>query len=250
MNMLSVLFFSFSSLFACGDKDDGDDSGVPGECSPSEIACEDALFTDLSLQDDEVSEGEVFTTTEGVDFVTGVDATAGGYNSASQNPWVYVRFTESGAEKVEIDDSAALEDMSWDLALRRYIVRVNGGASGPGCVGALPLREQVYADITALPDGLQDSDFQSDDFYTEDCTLIEDTSGLEGSPNVILGQWWTYPGCVATSYVPFLLRTSEGRTIKMVIEQYYEEGQEDCNDGITTGLGESAIYKIRWQMLD
>lgn len=224
------------------------DGGAAEDCVPDPPACEDDLITDLSLQDDEVSDGAVTTTTDGDDYVTVIDASAGGYNSASTNPWVYVRFTDSGAEKVKIDDEAALDDLTWDLSLRRYIIRVNGGDSGPGCVGAIPLLEATYDSIDAVPDGIEDSDFQADDFYTDDCTFINDSSGLEGSPSVVLGSWWEYPNCVATTMVPFLLRTSDGSIIKMVVESYYESGQEDCNNNGVPGSN-SAIITIRWRKL-
>ncbi|MCK6506579.1 HmuY family protein [Myxococcota bacterium] len=247
------------SLLACGDKDGGDDSGgTTGdgggtsalECTDvTPVSCLDDMIADLGLQDDEVSDGEVTTTTEGEDFVTDMDASAGGYNEASQNPWVYLRFTADGAQKVEIDDEASLEDLTWDIAMRRYLIRVNGGDGGPGCVGAVALREEQYADIDAVPEGLDvATDFPSDDFYTDSCEFINDSSGLEGSPNVVLGQWWSYPGCVATSFIPFLLRTNEGHVVKLVIEQYYGEGQEECNESGAPG-DDSGMIKIRWKML-
>ena len=42
----------------------------------------------------------------------------------------HVRFTPNGLEKVEIDDETALESMDWDMSLRRFILRLNGGATG------------------------------------------------------------------------------------------------------------------------
>lgn len=250
------------TLLACGDKD-SDDSGTDGgtdggadggtsalECTEvTPVSCVDDMIADLGLQDDEVSDGEVTTITEGEDFVTDMDASAGGYSEASQNPWIYLRFTADGAEKVEIDDETGLEDLTWDIAMRRYLIRVNGGDGGPGCVGAVALREEQYADIDAVPEGLDvATDFPQDDFYTDSCDFINDSSGLEGSPNVVLGQWWSYPGCVATSMIPFLLRTNEGRVVKLVIEQYYGEGQEECNASGTPG-DDSGFIKIRWKML-
>lgn len=250
--MTSLLLFS---LIACGDKDSDDSGGTGAETSGlecvelTEPTCIDDMISDLGFQDDEVSDGDVETTTDGDDFVTRVDASAGGYNEASQNPWVYIKFTADGAEKVEIDDEASLDSLEWDLGMRRYLVRVNGGDSGPGCVGAVALREEAYADISAVPDGLDvATDFAPDDHYTDDCSLITDTSGLEDSPNLVLGQWWEYPGCVATSYIPHLVRTNSGNVIKLVIEEYYGEGQQDCNDSGALG-DDSGELKLRWQIL-
>ncbi len=256
-----LLAFSLSAAFTlgCGDKDAGDDTGAgtgdggadggaADSCEPEPPSCEDDLISDLSLQEDEVSDGDVTTDTDGDDFVTIIDASAGGYNNASQNPWVYVRFTDSGAEKVEIDDEDALTDLTWDLSLRRYIIRLNGGDSGSGCVGAIPRLEDAYDDITEAPAGLEADDFAQDDFYTDDCTFINDSSGLEGSPSLVLSPWWEYPNCVATTGTPFLVHTSEGKIIKMVVETYYESNQEDCNDNGVPGSN-SGIIRIRWRVL-
>ena len=103
-------------LLGCFDKDmeeDIVDTSSDQEAVCDEIAsieCEDSLFLDLSLQD-AISDGDVISTTDGDDFLISVDATAGGYQQASSNPWVYIKFTESGAEKVDITDEEALESL-------------------------------------------------------------------------------------------------------------------------------------------
>ena len=239
-------------LTGCADKaaDDTSTGGsdvVEAVCEePVEVSCVDDLILDLSLHDDAVSEGAVETTTDGDDFVTDLDATAGGYNSATQNPWVYVKFTDEGAEKVEIDDETALESMDWDLAARRYIVRLNGGSSGPSCVGAVSFLESSYDELTEIPEGIS---YAPDAYYSSDCTIINDSSGLPNSPSVVLGAWWEYPDCVATTGHPHLIQTADGRVLKLVIEQYYATGQEDCN---TAGIpGEdSANLKLRWRWMN
>jgi hypothetical protein len=210
-----------------------------------EVACIDEMILDLSLHDDKVSDGAVATTQEGEDFVTTVDASAGGYNQSTKNPWVYVKFTESGAVRVDIDDETALESMDWDMSLRRFIIRLNGGSSGPSCVGAASLLNQNYTDITSIPDGVP---YALDDFYTDDCTLINDSSGLPGSPQVAMAPWWEYPGCVATTLTPFLIQLADGHVLKLVVEAYYGEDQAECNEqGSTTAEG--GYYTIRWRYL-
>ncbi len=236
-------------LLACGEKET-DTSGVVAldpmceEATP--IECEDAAILDLSLQDDAVSDGAVSTTEDGTDFVSVVDASAGGYNAASSNPWVYVKFTPDGLEKVELDDESALESMDWDLSLRRFILRLNGGSTGASCVGSASFLESTYADLTEVPEGLA---YVQDDFYTEDCTIINDSSGLPGSPQVALAPWWTYDGCVQTTEVPHLIQLADGSVVKLVVEAYYESGQEACNNGTGSGDG-SAVYTLRWTYMD
>jgi hypothetical protein len=216
-------------------------------CSePAEISCVDDLILDLSLHDDKISDGLVSTSADGADFISSIDATAGGYNQASNNPWLYVRFTDEGVEKLELDDEEALESMEWDMAFHRFNIRINGGASGPSCVGAVTFLEQSYSDLTEVPEGLS---YQSDSFYTGDCTMISDSSGLPNSPQLALGAWWTYPGCVATTGYPHLIQTAEGRLLKLVVEQYYAEDQDVCNSDGAPGSNGGNI-QIRWQMMN
>ena len=239
--MLTIL------LLACTPEaeksaDTGFTEPVCEELTP--VSCEDALFLDLGLQDD-VSDGEISTISDGDDFVTSIDATAGGYQVAATNPWVYLKFTDSGAEKVEITDEEALESLDWDLSFRRFIIRLNGGSSGPSCVGAAVFMEDTYESLTEVPDGLM---YALDDYYTPDCSLINDSSGLPDNPQTALGPWWEYPGCVATTGYPFLLQLADGHTVKMVVESYYEQGQDTCNSTGNMGSG-SANFSIRWSFM-
>ena len=180
--------------------------------------------TDLSLQDDKVSEGAVLN--RGGDRRLRHRCLCWRIHCLG-NP-VYVKFTQNGLEKVEIDDETALESMDWDLSLRRFILRLNGGATGASCVGSVSFLENTYEGLTEIPDGLT---YLEDNFYTEDCTIINDSSGLPGSPQVALAPWWSYDGCVQTTDVPHLIQLADGSIVKMVVEAYYESGQEACNNG-------------------
>ena len=235
-------------MLACGEEvKDTSTPEMTAVCEePQEISCEDDLFLDLSLQDDKISEGDVVSNQDGNDFVTTVDATAGGYSSATSNPWIYLKFTDNGAEKVDINDEEALTSMDWDLSFRRFIIRVNGGVSGPSCVGAVSFLESTYETLTEIPDGLS---FISDSFYTSDCTLINDSSGLPDSPQTALSSWWEYPGCVKTTMYPHLIQLADGRVVKMVVEQYYAEGQDTCNDSGSPG-SDGANISFRWTFMN
>jgi len=147
---------------------------------------------------------------------------------------------------VDIDDETALESQEWHIAARRYIVRLNGGTSGPSCVAAAPLFGTDYADVTEIPGG---TTLDEDRSYDDDCEMIDDGSGLDGSPDVTLSPWWTYTSCVATSLVPFVVEIEDGRTLKLVLEAYYGSGQESCNNQGTPG-GDSANLTWRWSWLD
>ena len=244
------------SLISCtDDKDDSnptggddsgtDDSGTNKTCEPTKVACQDEMVLDLSLHE-RVTEGKVATTTDGDDFVTTIDGSAGGYTDAANNPWTYVKFESDGAVRVDIGDETALISQDWDLAAHRFVLRLNGGSSGPSCVGAAAVPGSTYEEIESVPAGVS---YHTDDFYTDDCTMINDSSGLPGSPQVVLGPWWEYPGCVATTGTPFFVQVADGRVLKMVVEEYYSHGeQETCNE--TGAMGEhSGYYTIRWAWL-
>lgn len=240
-------------LLACtgGEKPvDDTGSGNPDEAvctEPTEVTCVDEIISDLSLQDDKVNDDPVSTETDGEDFVSSVDASAGGYGNETRHAWQYMRFTDTGLEDVEITDEEALESMDWDIAARRFILRLNGGSSGPSCVGAATLGEgYTYDSVTEVLDGIS---YPTDAFYTDDCTMINDSSGLEGSPQTVLAPWWNYGSCVETSDQPFLIQLADGRVLKFVVEAYYEnDGQAECNeDGSTMEAG--GYFQWRWRFL-
>ena len=164
-----LLPLSACLLLACGEeKDDTAETGetVSESLCPDleQLPCEDDIVADLLTESDEISDGQVTTTTDGDDLVTIVDATAGGMNQAASNPWVYVRFDAEGASRVDIGDEDALESADWHVALRRYHIRLNGGDGGPSCVGSAKMAAYDYADLTEEPSGV---DYQLEDFYDD-----------------------------------------------------------------------------------
>ncbi|WP_434427686.1 HmuY family protein [Nannocystis pusilla] len=225
-----------------GTTDDPDEP--PNACPLAEVPCIDAAIQDLSLHDDKVSDAEVTSAQEGADWVSRVDASAGGTMGAAMNPWVYLRFTDAGLERVDLDDVAALESGAWDIAAKRYGIRVNSGSSGPSCV-TVAAPAGTYADLDAAP---PDAEFAPEDYYDDACVLQEDGSGLPGSPAYRMAGWWGYTGCVTTTGFPYALRLADGRAVKLVIEAYYEGGQDDCNDNGTMGTG-PALMTWRWSFL-
>ncbi len=245
-------------LSACSDKgsessapatDDSASSGtvVEAVCTePTEVGCVDEMILDLSLQD-EVSEGEISSESDGDDTVTDVDATAGGYSAAPRNPWIYVKFTADGASKVEIDDEAALESMDWDMALKRYIIRLNSKDSGPSCVSSAAMFGFDYAELDSVPEGLV---WQQDDFYSDSCGLAVDSIG---GAQTAMAPWWEYSQCVGATGVPFFVQLADGNVLKLAVEKYYEDQdvQDECNETGSVPMGSEGGYiRLRWQMLD
>ncbi len=253
MASLSLYWVTLAlSTLGCTKDDTTGDSdtqatGPEAVCTePVEVGCVDELILGLGLHDDKSSEGEVANTADGEDWVTAVDATAGGYNDASKNPWIYIRFTEDGAEKVEIDDESALESMDWHMALHRYKIRINSGDSGPSCVSVSPKIEGDYASLTEVgePTWYQDA------YMTASCEVTNESSGLPSSPQVAMSPWWSYESCVKTTGTPFLVQLDDGHVLKLVVEAYYLTGQEECNSTGSTSDRESGNYTLRWQYLE
>lgn len=252
MNAHLLLPLAALLTFGCGDpKDDtdttdetGDSTATEGLCPElTEVPCEDDIIQDLLTDDGDVSDGSVTTTTDGDDFVTVVDATAGGYNQAANNPWVYIRFDAEGASRVDISDEDSLENADWHMALRRYLVRLNSGDGGPSCVGAAKMAAYDYADLSEEPSG---TEYQLEDFYTDSCELVMD--GYAMSPQFALYGWWDYSACVETTMTPFLVQLEDGGVVKLVIEAYYGSGQEDCNSSGSMG-SDSGMLTLRWAFL-
>jgi len=139
--------------------------------------------------------------------------------------------------------------MDWDIAFRRYVVRINSGNSGPSCVSAARVVGAAYDEVTSLPDGLT---FRTDTYFTESCEIIPDGTGLPGSPATALSAFWTYPGCVQMTDQAFVIQTAEGRHLKLVVGQYYDDtNHASCqeSDSVAQGDTGAANYQVRWAFL-
>lgn len=216
------------------------------ECGPEGVPCEDAMILDLGLVGGSVSEGAVGNAADGAGWISSVDATAGGIVDAPSNPWVYLRFTDDGLEKVDLDDLEALASTDWHIAAKRFGIRINSGVSGPGCVTVATAADDEYETLAALP---EDATLRSEAFYDESCGFIDDGAGAGGA-NFALTPWWFYPGCVGVTYVPFVIELGEdGRHVKFMVESYYESGQAECNESGAMGSG-SANFTWRWAFID
>lgn len=222
-----------------------DEPGEPPPACAAEVPCEDAIVLDLGFVEGVVSEGAVESTADGDGFVSSIDASAGGLPNAAMNPWVYLRFTDAGLERVAIDDLQSLQSHDWHIAAKRFGIRLNSGTGGPSCVHGAALDGMGYEDVTAVPDG---TELAAEAFVDDACTLVDDGSD-QGSPAYLLTPWWTYSGCVATTGVPFVLELSDGRTLKLMVDAYYAEGQAECNDSGAMGQ-QSAHFTWRWSFLE
>lgn len=245
-------------LFAvgCDDAADGSSSsssstgsGAVVQCTmPTTVPCSDQVILDMNFKTT-ISDAAVSTTADGGVFTSNIDSSAGGIDITES--YVYARFGDAGLEKVDISDEDSLDSMDWDIAFRRYVLRINSGFSGPSCVSAVrvPTKYGAFEDIAAAPPA-DELTYQTDEYFTppDSCELIPDGSGLPGSPATALSTYWTYPGCVKMTDFPYIVRLANGKTVKLVVDHYYKaENQELCDttEKVPTPSG-AGDMQIRW----
>lgn len=219
---------------------------------PLVASCRDDTFTTLSMNLREVAPGAIDSVADGSGFEVSVDATASAPPGSLDAPdgWVYGKFTDDGLVKVDLLDDEAFDSTDWDIAFRRFVVRLNSGYSGPGCVSAANIgAKDTFDEVSCVPEG---ATFNIEDAFLSDpdtCTLVPDGSGL-GSAGVVLQNWWHYPrGCVATTGNIYLISTGDGRLVKFEMTQYYQDAQPACNDDDSIE-GASAHVKARFAFLE
>jgi hypothetical protein len=214
------------------------------------VDCSDQVVLAMNYQS-EVTKGLITNDADGAGFRSHVDATAGGAFAPKPESYTYAKFTDKGLEKVAISDDKSLDSMDWDVAFRRYVVRVNSSASGPSCVQAARVPGKTYDEVTSLPDKL---DYHGDDYFTPspDCSLIPDGSGLPGSPATALSSYWTYGGCVKMSGFVFVVELADGKHVKLEVEDYYSpavQQQCDTTNKVPQDGNGSGNFIVRWAYL-
>ncbi len=223
------------------------DAAIAPTCDPVDPACEDQSISQLDFFDtvNPTSIAEEGTTAG--EFTSVIDATAGGMNPTES--YVYARFTPEGLEKVELSDEDAFGSTGWDIAFRRFIIRLNSGVSGPSCVeGARTAPATTFETLTEAPASLS---YHREAYFTEgSCDLVPDGSGL-GSPATVLSSFWEYPGCVKMTGNVYVVRLADGRLVKLQVLGYYPpENQEACD---TTGTvpvpSGGGRIRVRWAFL-
>jgi hypothetical protein len=167
-----------SSNDASSDDGDAQDDAVDSgdECVPEEVAAQQ-VAANASVNDGDVT----------VDDETGtltIDASSGGVAEASNSSFVYIDL--DGPAKLDLSDEDAFENTEWDIALRRTVIRINGGDSGPG--GWLMASMGSGWDDAAQPPG-RNAEWKTDDFVTDSCELV---TTQRGSIVTAFGQWYDY----------------------------------------------------------
>jgi len=217
-------------------------------CVATEPLCSDEQIRDLALSDEATGGSIREEGTEAGVFISHIDATAGGVNGTKG--YTYGRFTDTGLERVDISDEESLESNDWDIAARRFVLRLNSGVSGPSCVtGGRTATNTSFDDLDALPVSVT---LRKEQYYTADgCEYVPDTSGI-GSPQTVLSSFWAYPGCVAMTDNVYVLALADGRHVKLQVLSYYTPSvQVTCNDtgSAPTPSGSGKIV-IKWAFID
>lgn len=239
---------SDSKADASDAHDEGHEGGDHDEPADlREVPCTDTSVSTLMLFD-EPSTGKIREEGKGTDFSTFVDATGGGMN-ASQS-YLYAKFTEKGLQKVDITDEEAFESLDWQIAFRRYVIRLNSGVSGPGDVQAgrtAPMTQ--FATLKEVPDDLE---LRTEEYFTGDsCEFVSDGSGI-GAPATALASFWTYKMCLQMTKNVYVIALPKKRHVKLEVLSYYSpENQKRCDEtgevGIPSGAGN---IRVRWAFLD
>ncbi len=219
----------------------------PGPGCETTPSCTDHTIQALGLQPT-VAPGSITNTKEDGGFVSRIDATAGGFTANPPHAYVYGRFTRSGLEKVEISDEEALESTEWDIAFRRFIIRINSGNSGPSCVEAAALEEGILFEDVSAP--AAEADYEFDEFYTQSCEFIDDGTGLSTSPGTALSSYYQYGSCLMMTKRVYALRLARGENIKLEVLGYYGEKQALCDEEGVASSDRSGHIVIRWAFLE
>lgn len=220
----------------------GIDAGQP-RCGASSVACIDQSIMQLALRttlnpDPVVEEGTA------PNFRSRIDARAGGLNTPSS--YQYLSFTDTGLKKHDIDDESAFNSLDWDIALRRYVLRINAGVSGPSCTAAARTAPGTSFDtLTQAPANLS---WRTEEYFMgANCDYVPDTSGI-GAPGTALSSFWTYQSCVQMTGNVYVIHTRNNRYVKLEVLSYYTpSAQMTCNQtGSAPTPNEAAVVRVRW----
>lgn len=234
-------------LPACGDDDDDGDMAdaavvqpdAPPAAPDANTACPSATAA-LPYEwrpIDLVSTGTVQTTVNGTLTEALVDATAGGYQNYPENPFIYLDL-QTGT-KVDVRDTDSYSSSNWDIALKRYVIRINGGDSGPGGVtAAVVLDAATLGAVTMSP---PDGAFATDDWAEDDCTL---NAGPLGEPMTAFGGWYEYQVdtmLVVPQQWVYVIKLRDGSKRKLRVDSYYADPGSPMR---------GAYYRLQWAPIE
>lgn len=226
---------------------DAGTGGGAGMCMARPVECSDAAINSLDLKMDASPDG-LTNAADGTGWLSTIDSRAGGLTPTQS--YVYAKFGASGLEKVALGDQAALDSMDWDIAFRRFVIRLNGGDSGPSCTTAAALAPgTTYDSVTSVPASLT---YAPDNFLDRPptCTFIDDGSGLGTSPSTALSDYYAYTTCVSMTGRVFIVQTKDNRHVKLLVTTYYSTVAQQSGCDMSGAGGTGGTIRMRWQYLD
>lgn len=232
-----------------GAGDAGTGDGGVEFCMRSPVECSDQVIQGLDLKTG-VAPGLIQNAADGTGFLSTIDSRGGGFPPTQS--YIYARFTDTGLDKLPLDDMQALDSMDWDIAFRRFVIRINSGDSGPACVaGATLPNSTTYASVTSVPTGIG---YEEDDFVDRPptCAWTPDGSGLDSSPRTYLSSYYDYTSCVSMTGRTFIVKPGNGRRLKLTVTTYYatEAGQASCDSSGSSGGALGGTIRLRWAFLE
>lgn len=144
-------------------------------------------------------------------------------DAADEEAWVYLDLIQG----VQVSPDAS--DSNWDIGLRRTDIRLNGGSSGSGPVGAHDMLRGEYAALTVVP---AEADFHQDG---EELVMVSQPPAERtgdtacGGINSDFG-WYYYSGfCndgngqhyISPREAVYVLQLRQGQAIKLEMLSYY-----------------------------
>jgi hypothetical protein len=223
------------------------EAGAPASEDAREVPCTDNSISQLMLFDVPATGRIQEEAGSGGGFQHHIDTSAGGLTP--KESFVYGRFSEAGLDKVAMTDEEAFESTRWDIAFRRYVIRLNSGVSGPGTVtGARTAPGTEFATLREVPEGLM---YRTEAYFTDNCEYVPDTSGI-GAPAAALSSFWSYQSCVQMTGNIYVIALPEERHVKLEVLSYYTpENQRTCDQTgqvpMPSGAGN---LRIRWAFLE
>jgi hypothetical protein len=149
--------------------------------------------------------------------VAQIDATAGGPQNYGNNPFVYLDLI--AGKKVDITDVQAGQSQAWDIALKRWQIKLNSGDSGPGGVTEAIVDGKDLKDVTVAPAG----PYMADSYFDAKCNVqLDPIGGLLTA----LSDWYDYDTgtnqLTPKQEVIVLTRRDKKGHIKLQITGYYK----------------------------
>jgi len=215
----------------------------PAGCDPTAVACLNEQVVDSPFFDT-ASLYTILSSPSGDGFSAFVPMGDAG----SGHPFVYGRFTDQGLEALPLDDLTAMQSQRWHIAFRDHVIRLNSGVSGPSCVLGAELPPGTDFDtLTSAPTDLV---FEAESYYSSQCALTPDSSGL-GTPDTLTAGYWTNPGCLRMTGAVYVVQLDDGRQLKLTVDGIYPTPtQNECQE---TGTISSPIPPnqliFRWAFL-